>query len=126
MGLSHGLALAGKCSCCWHFHSHLLSPGLSEAQTQQIFLTRCRLPVFSTDIATADTKTEHSGRLPMKGFTNCQSHRETTTCCSTALLWLLTHPVNLPVWLVLCKMRALSAFPQVKAAMITYCIVKYC
>lgn len=114
-------ALAGKCSGCSRFPSGTLVPSalswpfgsadtadLSHALQTKLSSQPERLLIFSTD-----TKTEHSGRLPMNGFINCQSHRETTTCCSTALLWLLTHPVNLLAWLVLWKMWALPAFPRV-------------
>lgn len=154
MGLCH--ALTGKCSgCSWCRHSHSRFPSGTFGTIQQP--SALSLPFRSTDtadffhvlqpklssepeglfhrhIATADTKTEHPEKLSflcetMNGFLYCQNHREITTCCCTALLWLLTDPVNLPAWLLLWKMWALPAFPRVsndagKAAMTICCTVK--
>lgn len=146
-------ALTGKssgCSWCWHFHSrfpsgtlvpsdsHLLSRPLSSTDTADLFHALQIKP--SSDLRDPPSfpqthcNCRHknwAGRLPMNGSINCQSHRETTTCCSTALLWLLTDPVNLLAWLELWRMWALPAFPRVsndagKAAMTIYCTVKYC
>lgn len=134
-----GTSTAGSPQVLWYHPTAICSLGLSAAQTQQIFFTRCRSnpapslrdpPSFPQTHCNCRHK-NWAGRLPMNGSINCQSHRETTTCCSTALLWLLTHPVNLLAWLELWRMWALPAFPRVsndagKAAMTIYCTVKYC
>lgn len=121
------------CSWCWHFHSrfpsgpsvppdsHLLSPGLLEAQTQQIFLMCCR-PVSALNLRDSlsfpqthcDCRHQNWAlrKVAHEWFHKLPESQRNSNCCSTALLWLLTHPVNLLAWLELCKMWALPVFHE--------------
>ena len=122
--------------------SHLLFLGLSEAQTQQIFLMRCRSnSALTLRDSPSFPHTHCSCRHKKRTFREVarerlhkpsrlgRSHRETIS--NTALLLLPTDPVNLLAWLELWKMRASPACPQVstdasKAAMAIHYTVKYC